>query len=79
MNILFFLIFCLDDPLLVGDVTKIKAKGIGQWRKEENIDAKLTQEIEKLNKDIMKSTDLLRSSKDFLIPDCNFFFFKFKK
>ncbi|CAK6956079.1 uncharacterized protein LOC128361794 [Scomber scombrus] len=46
---------------------KIKAKAVGQ-RKEEIIDAKLTQEIEKLDKDIMKSTDLLRNSKGFLIP-----------
>ncbi|XP_044216869.1 GTPase IMAP family member 8-like [Thunnus albacares] len=64
----FVLILCLDYPLLVGDMAKIKAKGIGQRKKEENIDAKLTQEIEKLDKEIMKSTVLLRSSKDILLP-----------
>lgn len=56
-------------------MTKIKAKGIGQRKKdgkeqEENIDAKIRQEIEKLDKDIMTSTDRLQSSMDGLIPDC---------
>ncbi|XP_070765369.1 GTPase IMAP family member 8-like isoform X1 [Enoplosus armatus] len=59
---------------LIGDMTKIKAKGIGQRKKdgkekEENIDARINQEIEKLDRDVMRSTDLLRSSKDFLMPD----------
>lgn len=56
-------------------MTKIKGKGIGQRKKdgkekEENIDAKIRQEIEKLDKDIMTSTDRLQSSMDGLIPDC---------
>ncbi|XP_069555306.1 GTPase IMAP family member 8-like isoform X1 [Brachyistius frenatus] len=57
---------------LMGDVTKIKAKGIGQKKKdekEEKLEEKICQEIEKLSKDIMRSTDNLRDSKDFLLPD----------
>ncbi|KAM7410359.1 hypothetical protein PAMA_001683 [Pampus argenteus] len=53
---------------LIGDLTKIKTKAISQKKKEENIDAKFTQEIEKLDKDIMRSTHFLRSSMTFLIP-----------
>ncbi|XP_070688659.1 GTPase IMAP family member 8-like isoform X2 [Pempheris klunzingeri] len=57
---------------LLGDVTKIK--GIGQRKKDEkekpeDIDAKLTQEIEKLDEDIMRSKDNLQSSIPFLLPD----------
>ncbi|XP_029286202.1 GTPase IMAP family member 8-like [Cottoperca gobio] len=54
--------------------SKTLPKGIGQKKKdgnvkEENIDSKFSQKIEKLNKDIqMKSSELLRSSFDFLIP-----------
>ena len=56
-------------------MTKIKAKGIGQRKKggkeeEDNIDAILSYYIEKLNKDIMSSTDHLRSSMELLVPDC---------
>lgn len=67
------LIFCCDDQLFVGDMTKIK--GIGQKKKdgkgkEETIDAKLNQEIEKLDNDIMTSRDRLQSSMNFILPDC---------
>ncbi|XP_074492169.1 GTPase IMAP family member 8-like [Sebastes fasciatus] len=61
--------------LLIGDMTKIKAKGIGQKKKdgkekEENINSKISQEIEKLDMNILrKSSDLLRGSMDFLLPD----------
>lgn len=65
------LILCPNDPLLVG--AKIKAMAVGQKRKEEIIDAKLAQEIEKLDMDIMKSSDLLRNSLDFLIPSSKYF------
>uniref|UniRef100_UPI0037E7FA6F GTPase IMAP family member 8-like n=1 Tax=Semicossyphus pulcher TaxID=241346 RepID=UPI0037E7FA6F len=56
----------------VRDLTKIKIKGIGQSKKdgkEENIAAKISQEIENLNKDIMRSTDRLGRSMDFLLPE----------
>ncbi|XP_034736811.1 GTPase IMAP family member 8-like isoform X2 [Etheostoma cragini] len=64
-----------------GSVTSTKSmsrtKGIGQRKKdgkkkEENIDSKISQEIEKLEKDIRtKSSEVLRSSKDFLVPSLN--------
>ncbi|GAA6217885.1 GTPase IMAP family member 8-like [Lates japonicus] len=58
---------------LIGDMSKIKTRGIGQWKKdgkekEESINAKINQEIEKLDKDILRSTILLQSSKDCLTP-----------
>ncbi|KAM7012001.1 uncharacterized protein LKV04_022495 [Tautogolabrus adspersus] len=56
----------------IRDLDRFKIKGIGHSKKdekEENLDAKISQEIENLNKDIMRSTDLLRQSMDFLIPD----------
>lgn len=40
-----------------------------QKEKESNIGAKISQEIEKLDKNIMKSTELLRSSIDILLPE----------
>ncbi|XP_028260664.1 GTPase IMAP family member 8 [Parambassis ranga] len=50
------------------DITK--SKGLRKKdEKEERIVAKLSCEIEKLDKEIMRATDLLRSSKDFLLPD----------
>lgn len=58
--------------LLVGDMSKIQARGQkkkDEKEKEENIDAKISQEVEKLNKDIMRSTHLLQNSKEFLVPD----------
>lgn len=54
------------------DMNKIKTKGIGQKKKDEKedkVDAKFNSEIEKLDKDIMTSTDLLRNSKEFMLPD----------
>ncbi|XP_035509638.1 GTPase IMAP family member 8-like [Morone saxatilis] len=59
---------------LFGDMAKLKAKGVGQKKKdgkekEEIIGEKINQEIEKLDKDIMRATDRLRSSKDFLFED----------
>lgn len=59
--------------ILVGDKTKIKAISIGQKKKdekekEEQIATKISQEIEKLDKEILKSTTFLRNSIDFLIP-----------
>ncbi|XP_034561536.1 GTPase IMAP family member 8-like [Notolabrus celidotus] len=57
-------------PIL--DPNKIKKKGIGQSKrdeKEKNLEAKISQEIENLDKEIMRSTDLLSRSMDFLIPD----------
>ncbi|XP_030288878.1 GTPase IMAP family member 8-like isoform X2 [Sparus aurata] len=59
---------------LIADMTKIKAKGIGQKKKggkekEDNTDAIFSHYIEKLNKDIMRSTDHLGNSMDFLVPD----------
>lgn len=56
-------------------MSKIKMWGIGQKKKdgkekEENIDTKISKEIEDLNKNIMKSMTVLRSSIDALIPDC---------
>ncbi|XP_036969857.1 LOW QUALITY PROTEIN: GTPase IMAP family member 8-like [Acanthopagrus latus] len=59
---------------LIADMTKIKAKGIGQKKtggkeKGDNIDAIFSQYIEKLNKDIMRSTDHLGNSMDFMVPD----------
>ncbi|XP_041791029.1 GTPase IMAP family member 8-like isoform X2 [Chelmon rostratus] len=59
---------------LICDMTKIKGRGIGQKKKdgkeeELNIDAKISLEIDKLNKDIMRSSAHLQSSKDFLMPD----------
>ncbi|XP_023127594.1 GTPase IMAP family member 8-like isoform X2 [Amphiprion ocellaris] len=58
-------------PRTLIDMNKIKTKGIGQKKdeKEEKVDAKINREIEKLDKDIMRSTDLLRNSKDFILPD----------
>ncbi|XP_029906042.1 GTPase IMAP family member 8-like isoform X3 [Myripristis murdjan] len=58
---------------LMGDKTKIKAISIGQRKKdekekEEKIATKISQEIEKLDKEILKSTTFLRNSIDFLIP-----------
>ncbi|XP_027146030.1 GTPase IMAP family member 7-like [Larimichthys crocea] len=54
---------------LVGDMAKLKVKAFGQRKKEENTDAKINHEIEKLDKEIMRSTELLRNSKEFLMPD----------
>lgn len=57
---------------LIGEIPKLKTRGIGQKKKdekEEKLEAKIVQEIERLDKDIMRCTDLLWSSKDFLIPD----------
>lgn len=75
INILYsVLIFCFDDKLLVCDMTK--AKGIGQRKKDgkekkENIDSKISQEIEKLENDIRtKSSEILQSSKNYLVPSC---------
>ncbi|XP_022064481.2 GTPase IMAP family member 8-like isoform X2 [Acanthochromis polyacanthus] len=59
-------------PRTLIDKNKIKAKGIGQKKKdekEEKVDAKINREIEKLDKDILTSTILLRNSKEFLLPD----------
>uniref|UniRef100_A0A3P8T6Z0 AIG1-type G domain-containing protein n=1 Tax=Amphiprion percula TaxID=161767 RepID=A0A3P8T6Z0_AMPPE len=58
-------------PRTLIDMNKIKTKGNGQKKdeKEEKVDAKINREIEKLDKDIMRSTDLLRNSKDFILPD----------
>ncbi|KAK1897430.1 GTPase IMAP family member 8 [Dissostichus eleginoides] len=59
---------------LIGDRTKLKVKGIGQKKKdgkdkEENINSKISQEIERLNNDIKnKSSDLCLSSLDYLFP-----------
>ncbi|XP_071343021.1 GTPase IMAP family member 8-like [Trachinotus anak] len=56
-----------------GTKPKLLIKGVGLRKKdgkeEENIDAKISQEIEKLDKDIMRSTHVLHSSMDWLIPD----------
>ncbi|XP_068581495.1 GTPase IMAP family member 8-like [Cebidichthys violaceus] len=60
--------------LQIGDVTKIKAKGIVQRKKdakekEESINLKISQEIEKLEKNIeTKSSDLQQGSMDFILP-----------
>lgn len=51
-------------------MAKLKVKAFGQRKKEENTDAKINHEIEKLDKEIMRSTELLRNSKEFLMPDC---------
>ncbi|CAJ1060018.1 GTPase IMAP family member 8-like [Xyrichtys novacula] len=54
------------------DLSRIKIKGIRQNKrdeKEENLDAKISQEIENLNKDIMRSTALQDGSMDVLIPN----------
>uniref|UniRef100_UPI003AAEF283 GTPase IMAP family member 8-like n=1 Tax=Centroberyx gerrardi TaxID=166262 RepID=UPI003AAEF283 len=56
---------------LIGETPKMK--GIGQKKKdgkekEEKIEKKISQEIEKLDKDILKSSNLLRNSMEFLIP-----------
>ncbi|XP_026201141.1 GTPase IMAP family member 8-like [Anabas testudineus] len=53
---------------------KIRNRSFGQRmkdqkEKESNIGAKISQEIEKLDKNIMKSTELLRSSIDILLPE----------
>lgn len=63
--------------ILVADMAKIRNRSLSQRKKdqkekEENIDAKISQEIEKLDKDIMRSTELLRSSMDFLLPECKY-------
>lgn len=70
--ILCFLIICFHHLFKVGE-TKIKFKGMGQVRKdsmekEEKIQQKFFQEIEKLDKDILRSTELLRSSREFMPP-----------
>ncbi|KAM9384105.1 GTPase IMAP family member 8 [Pholidichthys leucotaenia] len=58
---------------LIGDMSKIKSRVQGQKKKDERLEeklgAKISQEIEKLDKDILKSNDYLRNSKDFLLPD----------
>nr|XP_020459004.1 uncharacterized protein LOC109962017 [Monopterus albus] len=58
---------------LIGDMRKIRNIGFGERKKDqkekETTYAKISQEIEKLNKDILKSTKFLQSSKDLLIPD----------
>ncbi|XP_031724098.1 GTPase IMAP family member 8 [Anarrhichthys ocellatus] len=61
--------------LLIGDVTKIKAKGIVQRRKdgkekEESMNLKISQEIEKLEKNIeTKSSELQQGSMDVFLPN----------
>ncbi|XP_031167544.1 GTPase IMAP family member 8-like isoform X2 [Sander lucioperca] len=64
-----------------GSVTSTKSmsltKGIGQRKKDgkekkENIDSKISQEIEKLENDIRtKSSEILQSSKNYLVPSLN--------
>ncbi|XP_022607124.1 GTPase IMAP family member 8-like [Seriola dumerili] len=59
---------------LIGDTNKLKIRGIGQRKtdgkeKEEIIDAKISQEIENLDKSILRSTVELRSSMVGLFPD----------
>ncbi|XP_017284220.1 GTPase IMAP family member 8 isoform X2 [Kryptolebias marmoratus] len=61
--------------MAIGGMTKIKgqAKGTGHKKRDEKeekkIEAKISREIEKLDMNIMKSTELLHSSMDILIPD----------
>ncbi|XP_027146266.1 uncharacterized protein LOC109142835 [Larimichthys crocea] len=54
---------------LAGDMAKFKVKTFGQRKKEENTDAKINHEIEKLDKEIMRSTELLQRSMDIFKPD----------
>lgn len=59
--------------MLVVDITKSMAKALRKKdEKEERIVSKLSSENEKLDKEIMRATDLLQSSKDFLLPDCKY-------
>ncbi|XP_074524003.1 GTPase IMAP family member 8-like [Halichoeres trimaculatus] len=54
------------------DLNQIKIKGIGQSKRDEKekiLDAKISQKIEDLNKEILRSKDVLGRSMDFLIPD----------
>lgn len=57
-------------------MTKLKVRGIGQKKKdvkekEENIDSQISQEIEKLDKDIkIKSSKLRLSSMELIFPTC---------
>ncbi|KAM4740007.1 GTPase IMAP family member 8-like [Anableps anableps] len=60
--------------LPIGDVTNIKARIIGHRKKdnkveEKELEGKITKEIEKLDKEIMKSSTFLQSSMDALFPD----------
>ncbi|KAG7228744.1 hypothetical protein INR49_008522 [Caranx melampygus] len=60
----------------IGDMSKLKIRGIGHKKKdgkekEENIETKISKEIEDLNKNILKSMTALQSSMDALIPDLN--------
>lgn len=71
----FIIMFYVLVIVLVDNLTKLKNMGFGQKKKdhkekEEHLDARISLEIEKLGKEIMKSTEFLQSSKDFLIPDC---------
>lgn len=51
-------------------MAKLKVKTFDQRKKEENTDAKINHEIEKLDKEIMRSTELLQRSMDIFKPDC---------
>ncbi|XP_029939199.1 GTPase IMAP family member 8-like [Salarias fasciatus] len=58
--------------LQIGDIPKIKTKGIVQKKKDEKEDRilmKISQEIEKLDQEILVCSHSLRSSKEFNPPD----------
>ncbi|KAF7652098.1 hypothetical protein LDENG_00101320 [Lucifuga dentata] len=60
--------------LRVPEMPKIKPKATGQWKKdgkekEENLETKISQEIEKLDEKILRLTNLLQGSMDILLPN----------
>jgi len=62
--------------LVVGDMTKIKAKGGSSKKKDEkekegNVDTKISNEIQQLNGKILKLNNFT-SSMDALLPDCKY-------
>ncbi|XP_053740309.1 uncharacterized protein LOC128770082 [Synchiropus splendidus] len=60
--------------LMVVEKAKIKSKGHIQWQKnekekKEDVHTKINREVEKLNKEILKTRDQLRASMDIIMPN----------
>ncbi|XP_074524009.1 GTPase IMAP family member 8-like [Halichoeres trimaculatus] len=53
------------------DLNQLKIKGVGLSKREKDLDAKISQEIENLDKKILRSTDVLGRSMELFLPDFN--------
>ncbi|XP_014845612.1 PREDICTED: GTPase IMAP family member 8-like [Poecilia mexicana] len=58
----------------IADMTNLTAMFTGQWlrdqkEKQKELDSKINQEIERLDKELLKSSTVLQSSMDVLFPD----------